>query len=138
MSHDPTGTSGNPAGAGSARPTSPAGRVVPVFAVTGGRTRSTGADLAIESLVTLTEQASLGGDLQMEYRIIVQLAVRPVSLVEIGAALRVPVGVARVLVSDLAEAGYLEVHAPPAAADGARGGPAPEILERLLEGLRAR
>lgn len=116
-----------------------AGRVVPVFAVTGGRTRSTGTDLAIESLVTLTEQASLGADLQMEYRVIVQLAVRPVSLVEIGAALRIPVGVARVLVSDLAEAGYLEVHAPPAAVDGAGGsGPAPEILERLLEGLRAR
>jgi hypothetical protein len=112
--------------------------VVPVFAVTGGRTRSTGADLPIESLVTLTEQASLGGDLQMEYRIIVQMAARPVSLMEIGAALRVPVGVARVLVSDLAEAGYLEVHAPRAVADGTADGPAPEILERLLEGLRAR
>jgi hypothetical protein len=122
---------------GSSRPAA-AGRVVPVFAVTGGRTRSTGADLPIESLLTLTEQASLGGDLQMEYRIIVQMAARPVSLMEIGAALRVPVGVARVLVSDLAEAGYLEVHAPQAAAGGTAGGPAPEILERLLEGLRAR
>lgn len=131
MSHDPGAQP-------QARPSSAAGRVVPVFAVTGGRTRSTGADLAIESLVTLTEQASHGGDLQMEYRIIVQLAVRPMSLVEIGAALRVPVGVARVLVSDLAEAGYLEVHAPPAVTDGSGGGPAPEILERLLEGLRAR
>jgi hypothetical protein len=132
MGHDPA------AGGPPARPAGAAGRVVPVFAVTGGRTRSTGTDLPIESLVTLTDQASLGGDLQMEYRIIVQLAVRPVSLVEIGAALRVPVGVARVLVSDLAEAGYLEVHLPQAAADGTGGGPAPEILERLLEGLRAR
>jgi hypothetical protein len=132
MGHDPA-TGGTPA-----RSAGQAGRVVPVFAVTGGRTRSTGTDLPIESLVTLTEQASLGGDLQMEYRIIVQLAVRPVSLMEIGAALRVPVGVARVLVSDLAEAGYLEVHVPQAAADGTGGGPAPEILERLLEGLRAR
>jgi hypothetical protein len=135
MSHDPgpPGPGGQPA-----RQSGSAGRVVPVFAVTGGRTRSTGSDLPVESLVTLTEQASLGGDLQMEYRIIVQLAERPVSLVEIGAALRVPVGVARVLVSDLAEAGYLEVHVPPAAADGTGGGPAPAILERLLEGLRAR
>jgi uncharacterized protein DUF742 len=130
--HDPG------AGGATARPASSGGRVVPVFAVTGGRTRSTGTDLPIESLVTLTEQASLGGDLQMEYRIIVRLAVRPVSLVEIGAALRIPVGVARVLVSDLAEAGYLEVHVPQAVADGTGGGPAPEILERLLEGLRAR
>ena len=53
MSHDPASPSGNPSGAGSARPSSAAGRVVPVYAVTGGRTRSTGADLAIESLVTL-------------------------------------------------------------------------------------
>ncbi|HZG89280.1 MAG TPA: DUF742 domain-containing protein [Pseudonocardia sp.] len=134
MSHDP----GSAGLGGQSRPSGSAGRVVPVFAVTGGRTRSTGSDLPVESLVTLTEQASLGGDLQMEYRIIVQLAERPVSLVEIGAALRVPVGVARVLVSDLAEAGYLEVHVPPAAADGTGGGPAPAILERLLEGLRAR
>ena len=123
-------------------PDSSAGRVVPVFAVTRGRTRSTAADLAIESLVTLTDEASLeaslSGDLQMEYRTIVQLAVRPVSLVEIGAALQVPVAVARVLVSDLAEAGYLEVHAPPATTEGTATGPAPELLERLLEGLRAR
>ena len=37
-------------------------------------------------------------------------------MVEIGASLGVPVGVARVLVSDLANAGYLVVHLPPAPA----------------------
>jgi hypothetical protein len=107
---------------------------VPVFAVTGGRTRSSGRDLPVESLVTTTGRAT--SDLQQEYRVIVEMAVRPVSLVEVGAALGVPFGVARVLVSDLADAGYLVVHEPPAASPD--GGPTLENLTRLLEGLRAR
>jgi len=57
-------------------------------------------------------------------------------LAEVGAALGVPVGVARVLVGDLANGGYLEVHLP-RAADG-DGGVGHEILGRLLDGLRSR
>lgn len=113
-----------------------AGRVVPVFAVTGGRTRSHGRDLPVESLVTVVDPTARTADLQKEYRVIMELAVRPVSLVEIGAQLRVPVGVARVLVSDLAESGHLTVHTPlPAGSDGS---PPAAVLTRLLEGLRAR
>ena len=112
------------------------GRVVPVFALTGGRTRSsTGADMPVETLVTATPAGTWAVELHLEHRATVELAARPISVVEIGAALRVPVGVARVLVSDLVDAGYLTVHLPPSAAGG---GPAPEILERLLEGLRGR
>lgn len=109
-------------------------RVVPVYAVTGGRTRSAGHDLPIESLVIATGRG--GDDLQKEYRMILRMAVRPVSLVEIGAELSVPVGVARVLVSDLAESGYLIVHAPPPAT--ATGNPSASVLRQLLAGLRAR
>ncbi len=109
------------------------GRVVPVFAVTGGRTRSTERDLPIESIVTAADRTS--AELEPEYRTIVAMAARPVSLVEVGAALGVPVGVARVLVGDLAASGHLTVHAPQPTADG---NPTPEILTRLLEGLRAR
>ena len=46
------------------------------------------------------------------------MAVRPVTLVEIGAVLGVPVGVARVLVGDLAASGHLAVHGAPSTADG--------------------
>ncbi|HVL84964.1 MAG TPA: DUF742 domain-containing protein [Pseudonocardia sp.] len=109
------------------------GRVVPVYALTGGRTRSGGRDMPVESLVTAT--GSDIRDLRMEYRTTVDLAAHPVSIVEIGAALRVPVGVARVLVGDLVDTGYLDIHLPPTVGEG---GPTPEILERLLEGLRAR
>ena len=114
------------------------GRVVPVYAVTGGRTRANdGPDMPIEALVTTTEAGVAAADLQLEYRMTVELAAAPVSIVEIGASLGVPVGVARVLVSDLVNAKYLVVHLPPVPTTE-DGGPAAEILERLLEGLRAR
>jgi hypothetical protein len=114
------------------------GRVVPVYALTGGRTRAVArADMPVEALVTATEAGVFAADLQLEYRTTVELAETPVSIVEIGASLGVPVGVARVLVSDLVNAKYLVVHLPPVPTTTG-GGPAPEILERLLDGLRAR
>jgi Protein of unknown function (DUF742) len=114
------------------------GRVVPVYALTGGRTRATdGPNMPVEALVTVTEAGTYATDLQLEYRSAVELAATPVSIIEIAATLGVPVGVARVLVSDLVNAKYLVVHLPPTPTT-ADGGPAPEILERLLDGLRAR
>lgn len=111
------------------------GRVVPVYAITGGRTRSAAAELPMESLVMATDHEPWHG-LQVEYRAILEMADRPVSLVEIGSALQVPVGVARVLVSDLAGTGYVAVHEPEPTGDDGR--PHPALLERLLQGLRAR
>lgn len=112
------------------------GRVVPVYALTNGRTRAVGRDTPIESLVSVTDYGRRGAALlDIEYRRIVELGDDIVSLVEIGYALGVPVGVARVLVGDLADSGHLVVHAPPPVA--AYGGPSQEILGRLLDGLRA-
>jgi Protein of unknown function (DUF742) len=110
-------------------------RVIPIYAVTSGRTRATGRKLAMESLVTATERACWDRSLESEYRTIVEMAHRPVSLAEIAAALSVPVTVARVLVGDLVGGGYLDVHAPPPAY--ADGRPTEAVLTRLLAGLRA-
>lgn len=113
-----------------------AGRVVPVYALTRGRTHTEGLDMPIEAMVTVSGHgARLATSLDFEYRTIIELGhQRPVSVMEIGAALGVPVGVARVLVSDLADAGYLVVHAPPPTTTA--GGPSRALLERLLDGLR--
>ena len=112
-------------------------RVVPVYAFTRGRTRAAGRELPLEAVVTAAEPSlTTGASLQMESRAIVEMCARPKSLAEIGAALRVPVGVVRVLVGDLANDGYLEVHLP-RTADG-DGGPGHAILGRLLDGLRSR
>lgn len=98
--------------------------------MTEGRTRSSGNELQLETLVTGTEFASrFGAALRMESLAIVAMSGRPSSVVEIGAALHVPIGVARVLVSDLAAAGYLTV-SPPIPVD-INGRPSREILERL-------
>ena len=66
---------------------------------------------------------------------IVEASTVPQSLAEIGALLGVPIGVARVLVSDLAAEDHLAVHLPLVGSDGR---PRRELLERLLDGLRAR
>lgn len=113
-----------------------ADRVVPVYAFTRGRTRAAGQELPLEAVVTATGLSASGASLQMESRAIVEMCARPKSLAEVGAALKVPVGVARVLVGDLANGGYLEVHLPRTTAGD--GGPGHEILGRLLDGLRSR
>jgi hypothetical protein len=48
-------------------------------------------DLPVESVVTATERARWSHGLDATHRAIVELARRPVSLVEIGAVLTVPV-----------------------------------------------
>jgi hypothetical protein len=112
-------------------------RVVPVYAFTRGRTRSAGRDLPLEAVVTAAKaNTRQGALLQSESLAIVTMCSRPLSLAEIGAALRVPVGVARVLVGDLVNAGYLVAHLPQHTTHD--GGPTQAILGRLLDGLRAR
>ncbi|GAA4860338.1 DUF742 domain-containing protein [Actinomycetospora straminea] len=113
------------------------GRVVPNYAFTAGRTRSArGADMPIEALVTATESGlAAAPGLPPESRAIIEASTGPQSLAEIGALLEVPLGVARVLVSDLAADDHLAVHLPLVGTDGR---PRRELLERLLDGLRAR
>ncbi|HEX8804013.1 MAG TPA: DUF742 domain-containing protein [Acidimicrobiales bacterium] len=110
-------------------------RVVPAYAVTRGRTRSVGRDLPWEALVTTTSAGMAARPrLRFEHARIVDLCRRPTSVAEVSAQVGVPLGVARVLVSDLHADGLLVVHLP-TLTDAGR--PGTEILERLLTGLRA-
>ncbi|MQY28387.1 DUF742 domain-containing protein [Nocardia aurantia] len=78
------------------------------FVVTGGRTTPVIDGLRIETIVQAPPSA-LSAPLQLEQRTVVQLCQEPMSIAEIGAALHVPLGLAKVIVSDLAVAGYLAV-----------------------------
>ncbi|MHA6625160.1 DUF742 domain-containing protein [Pseudonocardia sichuanensis] len=109
-------------------------RLVPRLAA--GGARPAGPELPVETLVSATRRARWGRDLGHEHRAILELARTPVSLVEIGARLAVPVTVARALVRELADGRYLDVHAPPW--PGVGGRPTRVVLIRLLTGLRAR
>ncbi|KUH38447.1 MULTISPECIES: DUF742 domain-containing protein [Streptomyces] len=104
------------------------------YAMTGGRTRPR-YQLAIEALVSTTADPSrLHGQLP-EHQRICRLCIEIKSVAEISALLSIPLGVARILVADLAEAGLVAIHQP--GGDEAAGGqPDVTLLERVLSGLR--
>lgn len=101
------------------------------YVMTGGRTRPDGPELPIESMVVNSpgvDPTALG----FEQAKIAHVCSQPISVVELAAELDMPLGVARILVSDLIGEGVLDAN-PTAAADAAR----PDLIERLIEGIRA-
>ncbi len=105
------------------------------YVLTGGRTRG-GADLPFEALIQVTPQGrSSIPRLALERRDIISPVHRPVSVAEISAHLRLPLGVVRVLVGDMVEEGCLTASAP----DHTRAGDRPDrqLLERVLDGLQS-
>ena len=73
--------------------------------------------------------------LQLERKKIIGLCNNPLSIAEISAHLSIPLGVARVLVGDMAEEGFLQSYKPQHAQTGER--PDLKLLERVLDGLQA-
>lgn len=104
------------------------------YAMTGGRTRPR-YQLAIEALVHTTAQPhQLQGQLP-EHQRICNLCHEIKSVAEVSALLSIPLGVARILVADLAEAGLVAIHQP-GGDENAGGQPDVTLLERVLSGLR--
>lgn len=102
------------------------------YTVTGGRTRPK-YELAIEALVSsVVFHPTERSDLTPEHQIICELCQDVRSVAEIAAHLEVPLGVARILVADMADDGLVRIHQP-AHADGQ---PDRTLLERVLSGLR--
>ncbi|GAB3128736.1 DUF742 domain-containing protein [Streptomyces calidiresistens] len=104
------------------------------YAMTGGRTRPR-YQLAIEALVSTSAEPMQLQGLLPEHQRICQLCLPEVkSVAEVSALLSIPLGVARILVADLAEAGLVAIHQP-GEGDSA-GQPDVTLLERVLSGLR--
>jgi hypothetical protein len=99
------------------------------FLLTGGRTRSVGTDLAVEALV-VTQLGADAGALSPEKALILDACRRPISIAEIAVTLSVPIGIARVLVSDLVVSDHVEVCATASTDDVA-------LVRRLIAGVRA-
>ncbi len=97
---------------------------------TGGRTRAA-HDLRLETLLSVVGLALPPAD--PTQRALRELCGTPVSVAEIAARLGVPLGVARVLISDAITARSLLVHEP---AIGGDGEPPMELLHRVVAGLR--
>lgn len=102
---------------------------------THGRTRSS-RYLALEALISTSVPASrLAGSLpSAKHQAVAELCAQPRSVAEVAALLSFPLGVARVLLGDLADAGVVVVHHT-AGADG-DGSPGVGLMERVLVGLR--
>jgi hypothetical protein len=133
---EPPDPSAPPGGAtGQGRAEGDPGPIVRPYALVGGRTRSQALDLPIETLVLGTPKAAADGTvLSWERRAIAELCTQPISVAEVSARLQIPLGVARVLVSDMAGEGWVEVYRPTATVDDR---PGLDLLERVLNGIRS-
>ncbi|HLU43801.1 MAG TPA: DUF742 domain-containing protein [Natronosporangium sp.] len=108
------------------------------YTVTRGRTRPR-LEITLESLVETTArgrtQAVHNGGYGREHEQIAALCDgQPQSLAEIAARLRLPLGVARVLIADMAAEGLVAVYEPALLNENQAVGT--ELLERVLSGLR--
>jgi hypothetical protein len=117
----------------------PTGALVRPYAVTGGRTRPR-VEIAIEALVETTQRGrSLTGresasNVREQQYIVTLCDGRLQSLAEISARMQLPLGVARVLVADMAADGLVAVYEP-TSLDG-NDAVGTDLLERVLSGLR--
>jgi Protein of unknown function (DUF742) len=102
---------------------------------TGGRTKP-GRDLDLEALVLPTANGREAWEsplLSPEHNAVLEICQRSVSVAEIAALIKVPIGVARVIIADMVDLGLVEVMKT-AAADGDERDPA--FLRRVLSGLQ--
>jgi hypothetical protein len=103
---------------------------VRAYVWTGGRTRSR-HHFEIETLVTAAEPSSSA--VTQPHRTVLGLCREPRSVAEVAALLAMPLGVAMVILGDMADRGMIVVHG---AATGDGGAPSPTLMERVLIGLR--
>lgn len=106
--------------------------VRPYF-VTGGRTR-TDRPLGVETLVRTTDQGrDARATLRFEPHAIASVCDGDgTSVAEVAARVGVPLGVARVLIADLADAGLVDVIDAPARIEDDIS-----LIQRLIHGVRA-
>ncbi len=114
----------------------PTGALVRPYAVTRGRTRPR-VEVAMEALIETTDRGrQYSALIGREQQLIAGLCDGNLqSLAEISARMQLPLGVARVLVADMAADGLIAIYEPTGLDDG-DGAVGTELLERVLSGLR--
>jgi hypothetical protein len=109
------------------------GPLIRPYALTEGRTESSRADLALEDLVGTDPKAGSPGPwLSDEHHAIARLCQETISVAEVAARLELPLGVACILVSDLADRGLVTIYRAPSL----KGRPQVALLEQVLQGLQ--
>lgn len=108
-----------------------AGRVVRPYALVRGRTRVSGRDFGLVTMVTMARRVKPDHEvLEPEHLQLLRLC--PATVADLAADLRLPLGVVRVILGDLREHGFIQVHQPPEPAQT----PDIALLRRVADGLR--
>lgn len=102
------------------------------YLLTSGRAHPVDQSLEIEAQVVTNYPAAAAAQLTFERRDIVALCIEPKSVAEVASLLGLHIGVARVLVADLAQQGYLAVTRP--AAEQSHD---VDLIERVIRGLES-
>ena len=103
-----------------------------LYTVTRGRSRAEDSDLDLVTLIVAAAEPTPG--MQSEHARILRMCRNPVAVVEISADLGLPVGVVKILLSDLLGAGKVTARHPTSSRAG-RQLPDAAILRKVLVGL---
>ncbi|MEV4316373.1 DUF742 domain-containing protein [Actinocrispum sp. NPDC049592] len=108
--------------------------IVRPYAWTGGRTE-TAYDLPIEALISTNRatMSRIGAGMTSDHRAVCELCLMARSVAEVAALMSLPLGVARIVLGDMASAGMVIVHR-----QDTSNGHEPDLamMERVLIGLR--
>jgi hypothetical protein len=109
-----------------------AGPLVRPYTITNGRTPTDSAQLDLTTQVMALRSKQEPAGLSPEHLAVMRLTRSPVSIAEIAAHVKLPLGVVRVLCSDLIERGLVITRSPN---DRPAEKPDLETLQAVLDGL---
>jgi Protein of unknown function (DUF742) len=110
-----------------------AGPVVRPYALTGGRTRHTGASFDLVASVTATRAVPDLARLAPEHVCVLRLARERMTVADIASEVDLPLGVVRIILADLRELGLVAIGTPALTAEQIDK----HTLREVLNGLRA-
>ncbi|TDV47871.1 DUF742 domain-containing protein [Actinophytocola oryzae] len=104
-----------------------------LYTVTGGRSQADEPDLDLVTLIIGTAEPGTG--MQSEHVRILRMCRTPIAVVEISAELGMPVGVVKILLSDLLRANKVTARHPSSSTRARTSLPDAAILRKVLVGL---
>lgn len=109
------------------------GRLIRPYSLTGGRTRPSRTDLAMTSQVIAVPSVDTRTDVEPEAQEILAHCSSPLAVAELASRTGLPLGVLRILLSDLMDQGHVMVYT----SRWKRGRPHPDVLRSVIDRIRA-
>ena len=103
-----------------------------LYTVTGGRSRAERADLDLVTLIV--SESDPGPGMQSEHAKILRICRNPTAVVEVASVLGLPVGVVKILLSDLLHEGSVSARHPSSMRPARL--PDADFLKKVLVGLQ--